>query len=130
MLRQEGLQSALGALDILHHAGALELALVGLSADNAALHRAVPGLRQRQDAIEKKASVLDRLNRKAEKMLAESRASGAAGGEPTGPLAAEVKALMEELAALRSESETTAAYRRYQPAPHTKKASGRRESAK
>jgi chromosome segregation ATPase len=97
------------ALTVSARLAALRDALAGINRDiadkEALASKCEADLRQRQDAIEKKASVLDRLNRKAEKMLAESRAGGAGGGEPTGPLAAEVKALMEELAALRSESE-------------------------
>ena len=64
-------------------------------------------IRQRQDAIEKKASVLDRLNRKWER-LREAGARGGGEGEEAaamGPLAGEVHGLSQALTALRENNE-------------------------
>jgi chromosome segregation ATPase len=65
-------------------------------------------IRQRQDAIEKKASVLDRLNRKWERMREAAERAGAAGEEAAaamGPLAGEVQGLTQALADLRENNE-------------------------
>ncbi len=66
-------------------------------------------IRQKQDAIDKKASILDRLNRKAERLG--SGGGGAGAAEPMGPLQGAVKSLAGELAQVREENE--AAQRRW-----------------
>jgi len=59
-------------------------------------------IRQRQDAIDKKASVLDRLNRKSDRL---AKDSSNVGGEPSGPLQAAIKGLVDDLETIRSENE-------------------------